>query len=120
MGMYNEVHKSCPKCYRRCTIQISQVVFGFGNFDLDDPESLAKELTHDQIKVLHSRVVNERFWCVDDLDRSRKGCGRSFMVKDYSSYDRLDLAKQLFSSHCPCCNYPLCGHDHDLPIEESV
>ncbi len=34
MGMYNEVYTGCPKCKTTTTAQITQIVLGFGEFDL--------------------------------------------------------------------------------------
>lgn len=44
MGMYNEVYKKCPSCGKRGILQISQIVLGFGCFDLDDPQSIVEDL----------------------------------------------------------------------------
>jgi hypothetical protein len=44
MGMYNEVFKQCPNCKKRGReggyLQITQIVLGFGEFDLDDKFNL--------------------------------------------------------------------------------
>ena len=113
MGMYNEVYKSCPKCRDLCEIQIRQIVLGFGSFNLDNIESLADELTEEQLLQLRDAVKDERFYC--------RTCGCSFTF-DSPNGKRRQLAKELFDStetDCPCCGYPNCGHHHSEPdLEE--
>jgi hypothetical protein len=67
MGMYNEVHKNCYNCGARCTIQIPQVVLGFGNFDLENPTSGSfEELTPEQKLEFKEYVEKESFYCGHD------------------------------------------------------
>ena len=63
MGMYNEVFKKCPHCNGSGYLQIHQIVLGFGGFNLDNPESIARELNLDQIKELKEAVEGEWFRC---------------------------------------------------------
>jgi hypothetical protein len=80
MGMYNEVYKQCPQCGQQCYMQISQVVLGFGNFNLDNPSSM-EDLTHSQ-KQEFAEIMNDeekKFWCNGGQDESG-GCGHSFNV----------------------------------------
>jgi len=72
--MFNEVWKSCPKCRRRCCVQISQIVDGFGNFNLDDPETLLEDpdLDADKLRQLEELVREEVFCCL--------GCHHRFRV----------------------------------------
>jgi hypothetical protein len=63
MGMYNEVYKSCPECGARCEVQISQVVLGFGEFDLDDPHGHTITLDPEQKLLLKELVEQKQFNC---------------------------------------------------------
>lgn len=92
MGMYNEVFKRCPKCGMRGYLQISQIVDGFGNFNLDDPDSLF-ELTSDQLVELSKRVGEEVFVCGGQWDDS--GCGHRFRMPAVESA-RINLIWKLF------------------------
>lgn len=88
MGMYNEVHATHPGCGGRGTAQISQIVYGFGNFNLDNPKSIRTELAlTSDADMVFAEAQKADFYC----DK----CGYSFKVKG-----------------CPCCNYPFCGHEH--------
>jgi hypothetical protein len=73
MGMYNEVWKSCPKCGKKCCAQISQIVDGFGHFDLDDPEALLEDpdLDVEKLRKLEERVREEVFNCRECKHRFR-------------------------------------------------
>ena len=62
MGMYNEVYCNCPECGQTCTIQISQIVLGFGKFHLQDP-STYEELTEEEVKMLFEWSADEWFHC---------------------------------------------------------
>jgi len=64
MGMYNEVFCRCPKCGGRGYMQISQLVFGFGEFDLDNYHTL-EDLDNDQLLELRAMVLNKDFVCDD-------------------------------------------------------
>lgn len=110
--MYNEVFKKCPNCENRCEKQIGQIVLGFGGFNLDDTDSLAEQLTDDQLVELKEALKGERFWCQID----EGGCGTSFMLGTQDD-DRKKLAKRLFGEpdselYCPCCGHPNCGYHH--------
>ena len=70
--MYNEVFKTCPHCNGRGYLQIHQIVLGFGGFHLDNPESIARELTLDQVKELKEAVEGQWFCCDD--------CAETFQV----------------------------------------
>lgn len=64
MGMYNEVFKRCPSCCAINMVQISQVVGGFGNFDLDlDSNSNIKDLTQEEKHHFAGLVNKETFYC---------------------------------------------------------
>jgi len=73
MGMYNEVFKKCPHCGKKGYMQISQVVLGFGGFDLDDPTTLS-ELNLEELKMLQERVYDDYFSCKSE------SCGNSFRI----------------------------------------
>lgn len=62
--MYNEVFKKCPKdnCDGFGYMQIHQIVLGFGRFNLDNPESLSKELNIEQLKELKDAVEHNRWF----------------------------------------------------------
>lgn len=76
MGMFNEVHKNCYNCGARCTIQIPQVTMGFGNFDLEQPNSdNIQDLTREQKLELKEYVEEESFYCGHD------SCNSSFQVE---------------------------------------
>jgi hypothetical protein len=62
MGMYNEVYKKCPNCDILNTIQISQIVLGFGCFDLDYGTNI-EDLTQDQKHDFAKEVNKETFVC---------------------------------------------------------
>ena len=103
MGMYNEIYKNCPRCGKRCEQQISQVVLGFGCFDLDNPQDLAGRLTSEELYDLHERAMKETFWCRFD----ENGCGHHFMLGSQDS-DREALTSELFGNSarnvdCPDC-----------------
>lgn len=72
--MYNEVHKRCYNCGARCTIQIPQVVLGFGDFNLDNPTSI-EDLTPQEKKKLAEYVNRESFYCGHD------SCNSAFEVE---------------------------------------
>lgn len=74
MGMYNEVFKKCPNCGGCGYLQIHQIVLGFGGFNLDSLESIAEELSVDEIKELKDAVENEWFICRD--------CDKSFKLNE--------------------------------------
>lgn len=92
MGMYNEVWKSCPYCAKKAYLQISQIVLGFGEFDLDDLDGLTERLNEEELKELYENVKNEHFSCREDGG----GCGRAFLLED-TKKARLSLAEDLFT-----------------------
>lgn len=76
MGMYNEVHKRCYNCGAKYTLQIPQVILGFGNFDLDYPDaSSIQQLTHEQKLELKKYVEEYSFYCGHD------SCNSAFEVE---------------------------------------
>lgn len=89
MGMYNEAYKACPECGRLAETQISQIVLGFGEFDLDNPERLAEDLTAEQLLELREKIEGEWFDC--------KSCDHSFQfASEDDKAERLELARKLF------------------------
>lgn len=62
MGMYNEVYKACPSCGAKNEIQISQVVLGFGCFDLDHGTNL-DTLTQEEKHEFAAIVNKKNFYC---------------------------------------------------------
>lgn len=94
MGMYNEVFKDCPKCNHRCEVQIGQIVLGFGEFNLDDPNSLADKLTGAEIVELGRMLKDKTFWCVE----SQGGCGTHFTAFGETHEMRMALASQFFGN----------------------
>jgi hypothetical protein len=60
--MFNEVHKCCPICKSTCTVQISQIVDGFGNFHLDFPSTM-EELTDSERDSLSQKLEDLTFYC---------------------------------------------------------
>lgn len=88
--MYNEVFKKCPNCRDGVGyMQISQIVLGFGNFDLDDPNSL-NDLSLEELRELRSAVLQDSFACDGDRslwpfaekDDSKDICRRIFWLKN--------------------------------------
>lgn len=78
MGMYNEVFKKCPHCekkggYGRGCLHISQIVLGFGGFDLDRPEEIAERLDVHEVQRLKESVDGEWFRCEECKDTFRLG-----------------------------------------------
>lgn len=69
MGMYNEVFKNCPECGCQCTVQISQVVLGFGGFFLDSPKAL-EEFSMEELQLVKERIKDKLFYCDE--------CGHNF------------------------------------------
>ncbi len=89
MGMFNEVLKSCPSCGARAMAQIRQVVLGFGNFDLDQPESLARHHTLAELRDLEDAVRDESTWF-------ECSCGHRFrLLDDIEAGERRRLAERL-------------------------
>ena len=86
--MYNEVFKKCPRCGGRGYLQIGQIVLGFGEFNLDDPEDLARKLSEEQMRALAERVKEEWFRC--------EKCERGFLLEE-TRQRREQLARELFS-----------------------
>jgi hypothetical protein len=65
MGMYNEVYADCPECGASCYMQISQVVFGFGGFNLDDLSTFDR-LSDKEVEQVRDLVMEEDFFCNND------------------------------------------------------
>lgn len=65
MGMYNEVFKECPECGGKMYLQIPQVVYGFGGFDIDD-KSTFQDLTVHELEKLKEYLRGETFSCQDE------------------------------------------------------
>jgi hypothetical protein len=61
--MFNEVHKTCESCGRYMTIQISQIVLGFGEFYLDNPGEITDKLDLYQRGKFAEMVNEEEFHC---------------------------------------------------------
>lgn len=79
MGMFNEVFKKCPRCSGgRAMAQISQVVLGFGGFNLDEPDRLAEELELKELRKLEEAVKDEWFEC---------SCGHRFKLCTQAELD---------------------------------
>jgi len=85
MGMYNEVFCRCPKCGGRGYMQISQLVLGFGGFDLENYDTL-RDLDIDDIMELKARIMCKDFVC--------DNCGHVF--NPYEDKDRELLIHKLF------------------------
>jgi len=79
--MYNEVWASCPKCGEKCYIQISEVVLGFGNFDLNDLSTFDNS-TDDEVRQVKELVIEEDFVCNGKpkvyAGTKREGCYHRF------------------------------------------
>lgn len=86
MGMYNEVFCRCPRCGMRAEMQISSIVPGFGEFDLNDLSTLS-ELSEDQLYELKERIASRHFKC--------HSCDNYFLSGDVESRRR-SLAEELF------------------------
>lgn len=86
MGMYNEVFMRCPSCKQNIGImQIPQIVLGFGNFDLDNRETLS-ELSEEQLIQLKEYLLQDNFVCE---------CGNIF--NPYKDNEvKKDLIRKLF------------------------
>jgi hypothetical protein len=76
MGMYNEVFKTCPECAHISVMQIPQIVLGFGGFNLDAPDSIAEELSPEEVDQLINYVKDRHryFECPE--------CHNTFQLKD--------------------------------------
>lgn len=60
MGMFNEVFKKCPQCENLVEKQIPQVVLGFAEFHLDDPDS-TKALSPEEKEQL-KKILDGQAW----------------------------------------------------------
>lgn len=85
MGMFNEVFKACPECGHLSLMQISQIVLGFGGFNLENPESLAKELTEGEIIKLFENIGDNYFECPN--------CDHRFQLHEKSNDEKINLIK---------------------------
>jgi len=91
MGMYNEVFYPCPKCQHYGYMQISQIVNGFGNFYLDNPQTLM-ELNKDQLNLLKEYIKEDWFNC------QNKDCNHQFNpYREDLDNDKLNLIKEIFN-----------------------
>lgn len=89
MGMYNEVFKSCPHCKSGSGyMQIHQIVLGFGGFNLDNPESIARQLNKDEIVELKEAVEREGWFKCQQ-------CDRTFPVSEQSEEDKIDILNSI-------------------------
>jgi sarcosine oxidase delta subunit len=96
MGMFNRVYARCPECGKRGEMQIHQIVLGFGDFNIDHPEDLARALDEDKLVELHAAILGEDFVCTGYEDWGEPGCGHVFNPIKPSVNDRIDLARKLF------------------------
>ncbi len=80
MGMYNEVYKKCPECGKQSVLQIAQVVMGFGEFDLDDPNSIIAtfEAIHFDVEECCRTLKDYIVGALNDGRRFECECGHSF------------------------------------------
>jgi len=88
MGMFNEVYKRCPECGGRGEMQISQIILGFGEFDLDNKEDIADRLDKYHIRRLVARV-KEREWFTCRM------CGNEFRYNEQSNSDKIEILNEL-------------------------
>ena len=84
--MYNEVWKRCPECGHSAYMQIPQIVLGFGNFNLDNPESIAEELSESEIETLFEYIGEDRFEC--------KECGNCFKLNAKKTNMKIEMIKR--------------------------
>lgn len=87
MGMYNEVFKNCPECGCQCTMQIHQVVLGFGGFFLDSPKAL-EDFTIEQLTEVRDAVKDRLFYCGE--------CGHNFYAIPVAFEEKHKQIKALF------------------------
>ena len=87
MSMYNEVYKICPACTNRGILQIPQIVLGYGEFNLNNFETL-KQLNNQQLFELRSAISGKYFQC----DK----CDESFIP--FQDLDKDEIIKKLFTS----------------------
>ena len=64
MGMFNEIFCKCPRCENQGYLQIPQFVLGFGEFNLENPETLL-ELSYDDLDVLKAILDEDHFYCMN-------------------------------------------------------
>jgi phage terminase large subunit GpA-like protein len=62
MGMFNEVKCRCPHCGTVNILQVSQYELGFGDFDIQDPETF-RELEEHSLRDLLMEIEEESFYC---------------------------------------------------------
>lgn len=82
MGMYNEVFDACPACGRHAGyLQISQVVLGFGNFDLTDLAELKRRFdsgdlsSSDIDRLAQSLEDDDALFRCGGQSEDQRGCG---------------------------------------------
>ena len=85
MGMYNEVRKTYVYCGALCEIQIPQIVLGFGEFNLNDSNSL-RILIYEQLLSLRSYLKDKKFYC---------NCGNFFFYNTKKMDDKQRLINEL-------------------------
>lgn len=87
MGMYNEVFVRCPYCFETVCSQISQIVLGFGGFDLNDEKTL-EQLDDDELSLLVDIVVE------NDLNFYCEKCNTSFNFSEISKSNNENPTRQ--------------------------
>ena len=92
MGMYNEVFCTCPKCGGSGYMQIHQIVLGFGEFHLNDPNTL-KELTISQLHELKEAIMDDKFWCEND------DCRHGFNLYTKEEEEKEQVIEYLFGDN---------------------
>jgi hypothetical protein len=86
--MYNEVLCNCPNCDGQGYLQISQIVLGFGGFNLDNPQQLMR-FTIEELKRLAKAVEGEYFNC--------SSCGFYFLRNEYKDLKQKEIfIKEVF------------------------
>lgn len=96
MGMYNEVFKKCPSCGGIGYMQISQIVLGFGGFDLDKPSTLA-DLSLADLQELQAAIKDDWFQCIGKrFETENGGCGHRFrLLPDEDRKARQQIIREL-------------------------
>jgi hypothetical protein len=103
MGLYNEVWKTCPYCGSKGYTQVSTFSENvMKHFDVDSPESLAEELTIDELHLLYDMLKDDRFVCGGSpwSANNKDCCGRTFPLNleddEKMKQERIEVAKKLF------------------------
>lgn len=102
MGMYNEVYKKCPICGKSGTLQISQIVLGFGCFDLDNPQSIIEDFkeqgcSNQRIKELLNSLKERVEFALRNYESFECSCGNRFdLTKTEDKQDALiDIVRSI-------------------------